>query len=243
MRVTSKCKSALHILQLDAVPIFEQLRIEEALLRADHQNWLILNRRVPPAIVLGISGRLDSMVNRSLMEKDPFPMVRRFSGGGTVFVDEHTLFTTFICNHNCTGVAPFPEKIHRWAEEIYQEVFKKPDFALKENDYVFGDRKFGGNAQYLQKNRWLHHTSFLWDFDAERMQYLLHPPKKPKYRQERPHVDFLCCLKHYLSSPEEMHQRLIETLQKQFQLRPMRLEEVIPIREVPHRKATILVSF
>jgi len=43
---------------------------------------------------------------------------------------------------------------------------------LRENDYVLGPRKMGGNAQSIIKNRWVHHTSFLWDFDVLKMRYL-----------------------------------------------------------------------
>lgn len=49
-------------------------------------------------------------------------------------------------------------------------------------DYVFGERKFGGNAQAITKNRWLHHTSLLWDFADARMALLKHPSKVPEYR-------------------------------------------------------------
>lgn len=49
-------------------------------------------------------------------------------------------------------------------------------------DYVFGDRKFGGNAQSITKNRWVHHTSFLWDYEAKNMSYLKLPAKAPQYR-------------------------------------------------------------
>ena len=49
-------------------------------------------------------------------------------------------------------------------------------------DYVFGDRKFGGNAQSITKNRWIHHTSFLWDYEVSNMAYLKHPARAPEYR-------------------------------------------------------------
>jgi lipoate-protein ligase A len=49
-------------------------------------------------------------------------------------------------------------------------------------DYVFGDRKFGGNAQSIIKNRWIHHTSFLWDYDVRNMAYLKLPSRVPQYR-------------------------------------------------------------
>ena len=52
-------------------------------------------------------------------------------------------------------------------------------------DYCYGMSKFGGNAQAITKNRWLHHTSFLWDFDATSMQLLQMPAKAPAYRAVR----------------------------------------------------------
>ncbi len=50
-------------------------------------------------------------------------------------------------------------------------------------DYVFEQRKFGGNAQAITGKRWLHHTSFLWDYDPAAMALLKHPPRSPKYRE------------------------------------------------------------
>ena len=43
---------------------------------------------------------------------------------------------------------------------------------MQENDYLFGTNKIGGNAQSIIKDRWAHHTSFLWDYKPERMNYL-----------------------------------------------------------------------
>ena len=45
-------------------------------------------------------------------------------------------------------------------------------FSLREHDYVIDDRKIGGNAQTITKNRWVHHTSFLWRFNPSNMLYL-----------------------------------------------------------------------
>jgi len=79
------------------------------------------------------------------------------------------------------------------AEEVQEQDF--PDFALRENDYVLGERKMGGNAQSIVKGGWLHHTSFLWDFENEHMEYLSLPKKRPDYRGSRNHDDFLVKLK------------------------------------------------
>lgn len=50
-------------------------------------------------------------------------------------------------------------------------------------DYVFGNHKFGGNAQSITKGRWIHHTSFLWDYEMMNMAYLKLPKRAPDYRQ------------------------------------------------------------
>lgn len=64
-----------------------------------------------------------------------------------------------------------------------------PDFALVETDYVLGERKIGGNAQSIVQGGWLHHTSFLWDYEEEHMEYLSLPSKRPEYRGDRSHED------------------------------------------------------
>lgn len=68
-----------------------------------------------------------------------------------------------------------------------------PKFLLRENDYILGDDlKMGGNAQSISKDGWLHHTSFLWDFDVRNMErYLKLPEKRPDYRANRSHGEFL----------------------------------------------------
>ena len=71
-------------------------------------------------------------------------------------------------------------------------------FRLRENDYVFGGRKFGGNAQAISKGRWVHHTSFLWDYQPESMRLLKQPSRRPAYRGDRAHEAFVCRLKEAL---------------------------------------------
>ena len=75
-----------------------------------------------------------------------------------------------------------------------------PRFQLRENDYVFGEMKMGGNAQSIVKDGWLHHTSFLWDYDLSNMGYLKLPSKRPDYRGTRSHGDFLVNLKTYFGT-------------------------------------------
>ncbi|WVZ07291.1 hypothetical protein V8G54_020637 [Vigna mungo] len=124
--------------------------------------------------------KLSELVEVKLVLQDRIPIIKRFTGGGTVVVDHDTIFVTLICNKDAvSNVQPFPRSIMSWSGLLYSEVFKGlADFHLRENDYVFGDRKFGGNAQSITKNRWVHHTSFLWDYDVKNMSYLKLPAKR-----------------------------------------------------------------
>lgn len=210
----------LYWVEIKDRPIFEQLELEEELLRSDDRNFCIVNRGSPRAIVMGISGDPKSLLDLDKVGKEKIPVVKRFSGGGTVIVDEDTLFITFIFNKKEVDTPAFPEPILRWSANLYESSWKIPGFQLVENDYCIGKVKCGGNAQYIKKDRWLHHTSFLWDYSEKNMDCLLLPSKRPRYRENRGHKDFLCKLKDYALSPEETVSQLKEELVKRFYIRP-----------------------
>ena len=236
---------ALNLLSLKNTPIFQQLQLEEALLRADDRNWCVINEGSPPAIVMGISGQPELLIDKSRLKHHPVPVIRRFSGGGTVFIDEQTYFITFICNSQEMNVGQYPDKVLQWSAGFYGKVFPSLNFRLAENDYVLGDRKFGGNAQYLRKDRWLHHSSLLWDFNPSNMEYLLFPPKTPKYREQRGHTDFLCRLKdHYSieSGKEVFKLNLFKALENHFKVEEVSLDIAELALMKVHRKATTLVE-
>ena len=104
------------------MPILEQLQLEEALLRNDDRNWVIINEGSPKAIVLGISGKTELFVDRQRWAEKPVPLIRRFSGGGTVFVDENTHFVTFIGNTHDLQVPCHPQAVLEWTQTLYSQV-------------------------------------------------------------------------------------------------------------------------
>lgn len=233
----------LHLLQLSQVPILEQLRLEEALLRSDQRNWCIINVGSPPAIVMGISSQPSEMIHYERFKQAPVPLIRRFSGGGTVFIDEQTYFVTFICQASSVSISPYPESIMRWTEQIYQQLLTPLPFTLKENDYVLGHQKFGGNAQSIIKNRWLHHSSLLWDYSPANMDYLLFPKKKPLYREQRPHPEFLCRLKDYWPHSASFKDYFTDQLKLKFQVQEVNKEDIQDKLALSHRKATTLIEW
>ncbi|CCB87382.1 MULTISPECIES: lipoate--protein ligase family protein [Parachlamydia] len=235
-------KPLMHIAFLEGCSIFQQLQIEEALLRTDSRNWCLLNASVEPAIVMGISGQVEHLLNLSKLEETPIPVIRRYSGGGTVYVDANTYFVSFIVQNNLLQAPAYPEHIHQWAKRFYTNVFCGEEFQLLENDYVFGTRKFGGNAQYIRRDRISHHTSFLWDFDPLAMDYLLLPKKTPNYRNARAHTDFLCTLKEQFSTKEQMEAQMLSTLHQRYEVTEIPLEDLLEIQKKPHRQATNYVD-
>jgi len=202
----------LNVLQIvrNSLSLFDQLCLEEALLRADQRNWLVVksNEEVlpieskdistPPSIVMGVAGKLEQLVNVKLAIERNVPVIRRFTGGGTVVVDSGTLFASFIINKSDAkpSMPLFPREIMRWSADnvytpVFDRVFEKGRFSLREHDYCWDDKKVAGNAQSVSRDRWVHHTSFLWSFDPKNMELLQMPEKRPEYRRSRSHEEFL----------------------------------------------------
>lgn len=234
---------AVHLLALEGMPIFEQLQLEEALMRCGQENFCLINHKSPPAIVMGISGKTDELVDPEHYTKSPVPIIRRFSGGGCVLVGPQTLFLTFIFNRSDVDIGTCPKKLLEWTEELLAPAFGNIGFKVRENDYVIGDKKFGGNAQYFTKDRWLHHTSLLWDFSADEMRILKMPPKMPAYRLQREHGHFLTRLNQHFPSKQAFFANIQAALSKQCHLLAKSVEDVHFYTQKPHRKATEFVRW
>lgn len=95
-------KPGLKCVNLRGLNIFNQLQLEEVLLRHTSDNWLIFNSQIPlKTIVVGFSGKILELLNVDLCSKDNVNVIRRYSGGGTVIVDHNTVFVSFIMNVRC----------------------------------------------------------------------------------------------------------------------------------------------
>lgn len=107
-----------------------------------------------------------------------------------------------------------------------------PQFTLRENDYVLGERKIGGNAQAIVKGGWIHHTSFLYDYDDSNMAYLTLPDKRPDYRRNRSHNDFLVRMKdHYgkSSTKNDFFEHVKKGTNESFEIEEASLNDVLAI--------------
>ena len=164
-------------------------------------------------------------------------------------MDTNTLFVSFALNHaDVAGVEPFPRPIMEWSGKIYGRAISKylsqqpkQKFQLNEHDYCFGSRKFGGNAQSLTKDRWLHHTSLLYSYSEENLaNYLTIPKKQPEYRENRPHSQFLCSISESFvetPSPAEIFESLTASMAEDFQIESAHADEVLEVLSREYRRS------
>lgn len=232
----------LHLIETRGLPIVEQLRLEEALLRVGRENYCLINWQAPHAIVLGISAVPSQMVEEEKWRLAPIPLVRRFSGGGTVLIEPGTVLISWIVNHTFTKVPPYPREVMQWTLPLWQKLLPALPLSLRENDYVIGDRKWGGNAQYFTKDRCVHHTSLIWDYTPDLMDYLKLPSKRPEYRGKRSHHDFIAPLNPTYPCQETFVSLVKANLASLFPLERKAPEYFKPLLEIPHRKATHLLE-
>ena len=88
----------MNLVHMHGRSMLEQLRIEESLYRAGEGNWCIVNRYAgEPVIVLGISGKPEKLVYLDKTREDNVPLIKRFSGGGTVVLSPGTFLVSFVC--------------------------------------------------------------------------------------------------------------------------------------------------
>jgi len=225
-----------YLLRLQDMPILDQLKLEEALLRLDDRPICILSYGSTPAIVMGISQKVPLVVDQKKQEAKQIPILRRFSGGGTVIVDQDTCFVTFMGNAKQLNISHNPDGVHCHFSSFYKKVFEGLPFSYLENDYRLKEKKIGGNAQYFRKDRFLHHTSFLFDWKKEHMECLLQPPKMPSYRESRSHEEFITRINGHFPSKKAFLDRVEESLKLFYEVKEITLDEVKPLLYQEHRK-------
>ena len=144
------------------------------------------------------------------------------------------ILNTKSCSFDNSGktISLSPSLPNQTSTMSQQNKFLPPVFELKENDYVLGGNlKMGGNAQSIVKDGFLHHTSFLWDFEEDNMNYLQMPRKRPEYRQDRSHSDFLVklCQAYPNLSKTDFYQALLEAANENFNVQRVNLKEAVAI--------------
>lgn len=123
--------------------------------------------RTNPTVMIGRYQNTYCEINEKYVKENNINVVRRNSGGGTIYTDMGAWQFTFIeKNHKENGIS-----FGKFTEPIITALRKENIDAHfnSRNDLLIGKRKFSGNAQYRKDNCVLHHGSILFNTDIKAM--------------------------------------------------------------------------
>ena len=124
-----------------------------------------------PSIIVGTGQNTIDEINWGFVKQNKVHVVRRLSGGGAVYHDLGNLNFTFIVNR--TGYRAFDFK--KFTDPVIraiQNIGVSSAFTSR-NDLAIEGRKFSGNAQYIKKDRLLHHGTLLVDSNLDNLEKAL----------------------------------------------------------------------
>lgn len=134
------------------------LASEEYLLKHTDEECFMLWRD-ESCIVVGKNQNTLSEINLDYITGNNIKVVRRLTGGGSVFHDLGNINFTFIVNDG-QSFNDF-EKFVKPIISVLHELGVKAEFSGR-NDFLIEGKKFSGNAQCKHKNRVMHHGTLLF---------------------------------------------------------------------------------
>ncbi|MCH4171947.1 MAG: lipoate--protein ligase [Lactobacillus sp.] len=124
-----------------------------------------------PTVMLGKYQDALAELNLEYIRQHQINVVRRYSGGGTIYTDEGGDQFTFIQPDN-QQMIDFKAYINTIATALNQ--MQIPAIATSRNDLTVNDRKISGSAQYKHNGFTVHHGSLLFNTNLEQMYDALH---------------------------------------------------------------------
>lgn len=131
------------------------------------EDTVFLFWRTEPTLMIGKYQNPYEEINLEYAREHGIHIVRRMSGGGTIYTDMGGWQFTFITKGTEQRIS-FSEYILPVIDALHSLGVTDAGFNGR-NDLVIGGRKFSGNAQYLHNGYTLHHGSLLYDTDIEQM--------------------------------------------------------------------------
>ncbi len=190
----------MDLLELTLPTPAENLALDEALLeRVDSEgtaaDLLRLWESPQTAVVVGRGSRVGEEVNVAFCETHGIPILRRCSGGAAVVIGAGCLMYSVVLR-----IQDRPG--WRTVDQSHQLVLQPIRNALRElgvpaemsgtSDLTLHGRKFSGNSLRCHRHALLYHGTLLYEMPFELIADCLRmPPRRPAYRADREHSDFL----------------------------------------------------
>ncbi len=142
------------------------LAAEEFFLKESNEDFLMLYID-EPSVIVGKHQNTVAEVNLRYIIENNINVIRRISGGGTVYHDKGNLNFCFISNGKEGHLIDF-EKYTSPITEILRNFGIKARLEGK-NDLRVNGLKISGNAEHVYKNRVLHHGTLLVSTDLTKL--------------------------------------------------------------------------
>lgn len=123
--------------------------------------------RTTPTLMIGRYQNTQAEINMPFAKANDINIVRRITGGGTIYTDMNGWQFSFIVKQSGKAnieFGTFTQPIIDALNSIGVNAYRSG-----RNDILIDGKKFSGNAQYIRKDVVLHHGSILFDTDLERL--------------------------------------------------------------------------
>lgn len=130
------------------------------------EDQIFIFWRTEPTLMIGKYQNTLEEINERYVKEHQIYVVRRITGGGTIYTDMGGWQFSFITKGNAEQIDFY--KYIKPIIEALNEIGVAAEFNSR-NDLVIGNKKFSGNAQCMNSRYTLHHGSLLFDTDLEQM--------------------------------------------------------------------------
>lgn len=133
----------------------------------DFKDEYFMFWRTKPTLMIGRFQNTIQEINSQFAKDNSIDVIRRNSGGGTVYTDPDCWQFSFITWKNAGQVKDFRD-FTKPVIEALKSLGIPAEFHGR-NDLHCAGKKFSGNAQFGMKERFLHHGTILFDTNLENL--------------------------------------------------------------------------
>lgn len=194
------------------------LALEEYVLRQmDPERDYLLLYRNEPSVIVGRNQNVLEEINDTYVRNKGIPVLRRLSGGGTVYHDPQNLNFSFVTRYESSRLHNF--RFFNTPVVRFLRTLGVPAEMNDRNDILAGGRKISGSAQFSSKGRMYSHGTLLFNSELEELDRVL--AVRMKHIRSRSHKSVrsaVANISEFLKSPmqiSEFRSYLIEGLTRE----------------------------